>query len=324
MEYSKREERADITRKKGKVIEMKSIIETKNLTKEYKKCTALNQVNLQVNRGEIYGLVGANGAGKTTLLKILTGQIFASNGEFTLFGAHEQREQEKQRKRIGAIIETPGFYPQLTIEQNVEYYRIQRGIPGASTCENIIRLVGLWDVRKKKGKTLSLGMKQRLGLAIALLGEPELLLLDEPINGLDPSGIIEMRNLLKKINQEKNITIVISSHILSELEQLATVYGFLDKGNLLEQITAAELRNKCGTYLDISISDPTKYVTLLEKQLSHEQYRVMQDNTIRIYQMEKDIEVYSNLASQHAIGIRAMNVRENSLEDYYMNLTKGV
>lgn len=324
MEYSKREERADITRKKGKVIEMKSIIETKNLTKEYKKCTALNQVNLQVNRGEIYGLVGANGAGKTTLLKILTGQIFASNGEFTLFGAHEQREQEKQRKRIGAIIETPGFYPQLTIEQNVEYYRIQRGIPGASTCENIIRLVGLWEVRKKKGKTLSLGMKQRLGLAIALLGEPELLLLDEPINGLDPSGIIEMRNLLKKINQEKNITIVISSHILSELEQLATVYGFLDKGNLLEQITAAELRNKCGTYLDISISDPTKYVTLLEKQLSHEQYRVMQDNTIRIYQMEKDIEVYSNLASQHAIGIRAMNVRENSLEDYYMNLTKGV
>lgn len=303
---------------------MKSIIETKNLTKEYKNCTALNQVNLQVNRGEIYGLVGANGAGKTTLLKILTGQIFASNGEFTLFGAHEQREQEKQRKRIGAIIETPGFYPQLTIEQNVEYYRIQRGIPGASTCENIIRLVGLWDVRKKKGKTLSLGMKQRLGLAIALLGEPELLLLDEPINGLDPSGIIEMRNLLKKINQEKNITIVISSHILSELEQLATVYGFLDKGNLLEQITAAELRNKCGTYLDISISDPTKYVTLLEKQLSHEQYRVMQDNTIRIYQMEKDIEVYSNLASQHAIGIRAMNVRENSLEDYYMNLTKGV
>lgn len=303
---------------------MKSIIETKNLTKEYKNCTALNQVNLQVNRGEIYGLVGANGAGKTTLLKILTGQIFASNGEFTLFGAHEQREQEKQRKRIGAIIETPGFYPQLTIEQNVEYYRIQRGIPGVSTCENIIRLVGLWEVRKKKGKTLSLGMKQRLGLAIALLGEPELLLLDEPINGLDPSGIIEMRNLLKKINQEKNITIVISSHILSELEQLATVYGFLDKGNLLEQITAAELRNKCGTYLDISISDPTKYVTLLEKQLSHEQYRVMQDNTIRIYQMEKDIEVYSNLASQHAIGIRAMNVRENSLEDYYMNLTKGV
>lgn len=324
MEYSKREERADITRKKGKVIEMKSIIETKNLTKEYKNCTALNQVNLQVNRGEIYGLVGANGAGKTTLLKILTGQIFPSNGEFTLFGAHEQREQEKQRKRIGAIIETPGFYPQLTIEQNVEYYRIQRGIPGVSTCENIIRLVGLWEVRKKKGKTLSLGMKQRLGLAIALLGEPELLLLDEPINGLDPSGIIEMRNLLKKINQEKNITIVISSHILSELEQLATVYGFLDKGNLLEQITAAELRNKCGTYLDISISDPTKYVTLLEKQLSHEQYRVMQDNTIRIYQMEKDIEVYSNLASQHAIGIRAMNVRENSLEDYYMNLTKGV
>lgn len=308
--------------KKGKVIEMKSIIETKNLTKEYKSCTALNQVSLQVNRGEIYGLVGANGAGKTTLLKILTGQIFPSNGEFALFGAHEQREQEKQRKRIGAIIETPGFYPQLTIEQNVEYYRIQRGIPGASSRENILRLVGLWEVRKKKGKTLSLGMKQRLGLAIALLGEPELLLLDEPINGLDPAGIIEMRNLLKKINQEKNITIVISSHILSELEQLATVYGFLDKGKLLEQITASELHNKCGSYLDISVSDPTKYVMLLEKELAHEQYRVMQDNTIRIYDMQQDIELYSSLASQHAIGIRGMHVCENSLEDYYMNLAK--
>lgn len=315
---------ANTDKKKGMVIRMKSIIEAKNLTKTYKSCTALNQINLHVNSGEIYGLVGANGAGKTTFLKIVAGQLFPSAGEYTLFGAYEQREQERQRKRIGAIIETPVFYPQLSIEQNLEYYRIQRGIPGANSCESIIRLVGLWDVRKKKGKTLSLGMKQRLGLAIALLGEPELLLLDEPINGLDPSGIIEMRNLLKRLNQEKNITIVISSHILSELEQLATVYGFLDKGNMVEQISAKELREKCGNYLDITVSEPTKYTMLLEKQLGHEKYLVLQDHTIRIYDMQKDVEIYSTLASQHAIGIRAMNVRENSLEDYYMNLTKGV
>ncbi len=302
---------------------MENIIEAKNLTKSYKTCIALRQANLSVKRGEIYGLIGANGAGKTTFLKLVCGQIFPSEGELTLFGVHQSGELEKQRKRIGAIIEQPGFYPQLTIEQNLEYYRLQKGIPGKQIVEESLRIVGLWDVRRKKGKTLSLGMKQRLGLAIALMGEPELLLLDEPINGLDPSGIIEMRHLLKKLNQEKNMTIIISSHILGELEQLATVYGFLDKGHLLEQISSKALQDKCGNYLDITVSDAEKYTVLLEKQLQHKHYLVLEENTVRIYDMEQAVEQYSALAGENGIGIRAMSLKQNTLEDYYMSLTKG-
>lgn len=301
---------------------MENIVEAKSLTKQYRNCTALHQVSLAIKRGEIYGLVGANGAGKTTFLKMVAGQIFSSEGELVLFGAYRQKEQETQRKRMGALIEIPGFDPQLSIEQNMEYYRLQKGIPGKQIVVDTLKTVGLWDVRKKKGKTLSLGMKQRLGLAIALLGEPELLLLDEPTNGLDPAGIIEMRNLLKKLNQEKNMTIIISSHILSELEHLATVYGFLEKGKLLEQISAKALHEKCGNYLEITVSDAEKYTMLLEKQLQHTRYLVLEDGTIRIFELHQDIEKYSALASENGIGIRAMSVKQNSLEDYYMNLAK--
>lgn len=302
---------------------MENIIKAKGLTKKYPKCTALQKVNLEIKRGEIYGLVGANGAGKTTLLKILAGQIFASKGEFTLFGACEKKEQENQRKRLGALIENPGFYPQMTIEQNMEFYRLQKGVPGKQIVEDTLKTVGLWEVRNKKGKTLSLGMKQRLGLAIALLGEPELLFLDEPANGLDPAGIIEMRNLLKKLNREKNITIVISSHILSELEHLATVYGFLDKGKMLEQISAKALHEKCGDYLELKVSDAEKYTMLLEKQLQHTSYLVLEGGMVQIFDMKFDRETYSALAGENGIGILAMNMKQNSLEDYYMNLTKG-
>lgn len=302
---------------------MENIVEAKNLTKRYRSCAALQQVNLHVKRGEIYGLVGANGAGKTTFLKLLAGQIFPSEGEFTLFGAHEQREQERQRRRVGAIIEMPGFVPQLTILQNMEYYRLQKGIPGKQVIEEILRTVGLWEVRKKKGSTLSLGMKQRLGLAIALLGEPELLLLDEPINGLDPSGIIEIRMLLKKLNQEKNMTIIISSHILSELEQLATVYGFLDKGRMLEELSAKELNDKCGNYLEISVTDVEKYAVLLEKELGHMDYLVLDGGMVRIYGVEQETVVYSTLAAANGIGIMGMSLKQNNLEDYYMGIIKG-
>ncbi|MBP3352715.1 MAG: ABC transporter ATP-binding protein [Lachnospiraceae bacterium] len=302
---------------------MENIIEAKGLTKKYPKCTALQKVSLEIKRGEIYGLVGANGAGKTTLLKILAGQIFQSEGEFALFGSYEKKEQENQRKRVGALIEHPGFYLQMTIEQNMEFYRLQKGVPGQQSVEDTLKTVGLWEVRKKKGKTLSLGMMQRLGLAVALLGEPELLFLDEPANGLDPAGIIEMRNLLKKLNREKNITIVISSHILSELEHLATVYGFLDKGKMLEQISAKALHEKCGDYLELKVSDAAKYTMLLEKQLQHSSYLVLEEGMVQIFDMKCDRETYSALAGENGIGILAMNMKQNSLEDYYMNLTKG-
>lgn len=302
---------------------MKYIIETGNLTKRYGSFTALNQVNLKVGQGEIYGLVGDNGAGKTTFLKLLTGHIFPSDGEIALFGAYTQKDMEKQRKRTGAIIEQPGFYPQLTVEQNLEYCRIQKGIPGRQIVKEVRATVGLVDKSRKKGRELSLGMKQRLGLAIALMGEPELLLLDEPINGLDPSGIVEIRNLLLKLNQEKNMTIVLSSHILPELEHLATVYGFLNQGCLMEQITAEKLYEKCSHYVEIAVTDAERYTALLEKELKHTDYRVMPDHTVHILNPRQELISYSSLAGEHGIGVSRLDLRKQSLEEYYMKLKEG-
>ena len=300
-----------------------TIIKTRDLTKCFKDCKALNEINLTVSRGDIYGLIGDNGAGKTTFLKLLAGHLFPTEGEINLFGVHMERELERQRKRTGVIIEQPGFYPQLSVEQNLEYYRIQKGIPGKEIVEDILKIIGLTNMRKKKGKTLSMGMKQRLGLGIALLGEPELLILDEPINGLDPSGIIEMRNLLLRLNREKNITIIISSHILSELEQLATVYGFLDRGCLLEQISAETLHENCKNYLEMHVSDVEIYTTFLEKELHHEAYQILPDETIRIFYPTQDTEIYSRLAGAHGVGITRMELREQTLEEHYMKLKGG-
>ena len=208
---------------------MREVIKTNNLVKKYGENIVLDNISIKVNQGEIYGLVGDNGAGKTTLFRILSGQSNISDGSFELLGESSEKNIMKVRKRIGTIIENPSFYPKMTIEENLEYYRLQRGIPGKKNIDKILKEVGLLEVKKKKFNNISLGMKQRLGLALALLGEPELLILDEPINGLDPSGIIEIRNLLLKLIREKNITIIISSHILSELYIIATCFGFLSK-----------------------------------------------------------------------------------------------
>ena len=296
------------------------VIEARSVTKKYKDVTALRDVDITVKRGDIYGLIGDNGAGKTTFLKLLTGQIYTSGGELKLFGAYSEKELEQNRKRTGAIVESPGFYPKLTVEKNLEYYRIQKGIPGKNRTEEALKAVGLWDKRKKKCAALSMGMKQRLGLAIALLGEPELLILDEPINGLDPSGIIEMRNLLLRLNQEKNITIIISSHILSELEQIATVYGFLSQGWLLRELTAEQLHEHCAGYLEIKVSDPERYAALLEKEMDGVQYKVMPDLQIRIQNPQLPVEAYSGLASGYGVSIMRLEQKKKSLEEYYMEL----
>ncbi len=296
------------------------VIESRSLTKKYGDVTALRDVDITIRRGDIYGLIGDNGAGKTTFLKILTGQIFPTEGEVRLFGAYSERELEEKRRRTGAIVESPGFYPKLSVAQNLEYYRIQRGIPGKENVDHILKTVGLWDKRRKKAGTLSMGQKQRLGLGIALLGEPELLILDEPINGLDPSGIIEMRNLLLKLNREKNITIVISSHILSELEQMATIYGFLSQGWLLKEITAEELHEQCAVYLDIAVTQPEHFAALLEKRWKDISYQVLPDSTIRIKNPEMAPDAYSSLASENGIGVLKLAQKQMMLEEYYMNL----
>lgn len=296
------------------------IVKSNGLTKKYKDTLALDHANIVIPQGSIYGLVGNNGAGKTTFLKILAGHIFPTDGSFSLLGAETENDYRKVRKHCGTIIENPGFFPKMTAKQNLEYYRIQRGIPGKDTTAKALKEAGLANAVNKKFEKMSLGMKQRLGLALALMGEPELLILDEPINGLDPSGIIEIRNLLLKLNREKNITILISSHILSELENMATDYGFLSKGVLVEQITSKQLHEKCRSYLEIKITDTKKYAALLESELHCTNYKVMPNNCIHIMEAEEDVTKYSALAAKHDIGLISFDRKEINLENYYMNL----
>ena len=303
---------------------MREVIKTNNLVKKYGENIVLDNISIKVNQGEIYGLVGDNGAGKTTLFRILSGQSNISDGSFELLGESSEKNIMKVRKRIGTIIENPSFYPKMTIEENLEYYRLQRGIPGKKNIDKILKEVGLLEVKKKKFNNISLGMKQRLGLALALLGEPELLILDEPINGLDPSGIIEIRNLLLKLNREKNITIIISSHILSELYNIATCYGFLSKGKLVEELSLEQLNEKCRSYLEINVTNPKKLSVLLEEKLGYKNYKIMPNGLIHLFEKDPINEEISRLAVENGIGLKSINEKSANLENYYLSLIGGV
>lgn len=299
---------------------MKEVIKTYSLSKKYVDNNALLDVNITVNKGDIYGLVGNNGAGKTTLLRILTGQSEASSGNFELFSKSLPKDLSRERKNIGAIIESPSFYPNLTVEKNMEYYRIQRGIPGKDKVSKALKIVNLLDVKKRKFSQLSLGMKQRLGLALAIMTEPEILILDEPINGLDPSGIIEIRNLLLKLNKEKNITIIISSHILVELANIATCYGFLSKGKLVKEISAKQLNENCRSFLEIKVTNANKFAALLEQQLGYTDYKVLPGEIIQIFDSKREAIEISELAISNNIGLLKLDEKVVKLEEYYMSL----
>jgi ABC-type multidrug transport system, ATPase component len=300
------------------------ILSTKNLSKKYKNVNALSDINLELKQGEIYGLVGKNGAGKTTLLRLLTGQSYASEGVISLFEQTSQEALNKERKRIGAIIETPSFYSYMTAEQNLEYYRIQRGIPGKNCVKEALKEVRLADTGNKKFKSFSLGMKQRLGLALALMNKPEILLLDEPINGLDPFGIVEIRNLLLDLNREKNITILISSHILTELSNLVTYYGFIDRGVMIKQLSSEELSRECNKYLEVSVDKVELMTALLEKKLGCTSYRITTDNTIQLYDYMDQPAKISELAVVNGIGLNSIMVKDINLENYFIQLVGGM
>lgn len=299
---------------------MKEVIKTYKLSKSYKNCKALIDVNITVNQGDIYGLVGNNGAGKTTLLKILTGQSQLSSGNFELFSKSSEKDLSLVRKRTGVIIEIPSFYPKLTVFKNMEYYRLQRGIPGKEKIDKVLREVGLYEAKKKKFEDLSLGMKQRLGLALAMMNEPDLLILDEPINGLDPSGIIDIRNLLLKLNKEKNITILISSHILTELSNIATCYGFLNKGRLVEELSAKHLEKKCQSFLEVKVTNSKKLAALLEQKLGYKELKVISEDVIQVFDINRSPEEISELAISNKIGLMALDEKSINLESYYMSL----
>ena len=220
-------------------------------------------------------------------------------------------------------MEIPSFYPYLTARQNLEYYRIQRGIPGKNCVEEALELVNLTDTGKKKFKTFSLGMKQRLGLALALMNQPEYLLLDEPINGLDPEGIVEFRELLLRLNRERQTTILISSHILSELSALATHYGFIEKGKVLETISGADLREKCRECLELTVDDAPRAARVLEQQLGTRDYEVLPGNQLRVYAFLDDPQTVNRTLLEQGVGLISTQQKDSNLEDYFLNLIGG-
>ncbi|MDO4273999.1 MAG: ABC transporter ATP-binding protein [Eubacteriales bacterium] len=300
-----------------------SVLTVNNLTKHYKKTAVLDNVCLDIPRGAIYGLVGSNGAGKSTMMRIIAGQTSLDSGEIILFGTNPQGFNCTVRHRMGALIETPGFFQTLTAEENLEYYRLQFGVPGKERVAELLELVDLAQAKGKKFKNFSMGMKQRLGLALALLHSPEFLILDEPINGLDPEGIHQMRQLFLDINRKLNMTLLISSHILAELENVATVYGFLSHGKLVQQITAEELKKKCSTYIDLVVRDNTQMCIILEKDLGITDYQVHPDGHIHLFHAEGCEEEIVRTAVTKGIALKSISSHAVNLEDYYMNLMGG-
>jgi len=297
------------------------ICQTNDLCKNYKNFHVLENVNLSIKRGEIYGLIGENGAGKSTLIRILTGLAFKTSGIISLFGKTEYLQCE--RAKIGCTVEMPALYKDMTAEQNLEIQRVQRGIPDRKCISKTLELVGLNNTKKKKVKNFSLGMKQRLALAVALLGEPEFLILDEPVNGLDPTGIIGLRELLKKLAKENHVTILISSHILSELNQLATCYGFLHHGKLLKQITAEQLNEECRQHIKLKTDDTKRTTTILEEKLKIKSFSVYPDNFIRVYEKLEEIHNISKTLFSNGIVVEEISIQGEDLETYFENLIGG-
>lgn len=300
------------------------ILKTYNITKKYGNQVAVNNVNMTIRKGEIYGFIGQNGAGKTTLIRLITGLIHKTGGEIELLGATGENELNKSRTMVGSLIETPSFYTNMTARENLEVSRLVRNIPGKKCIDEVLELVGLKDVEKKKVKNFSLGMRQRLGIANALMGNPKLLILDEPINGLDPMGIVEIRELLKKINKEKDMTILISSHILSELSELATTYGIISNGKLIEEITAEELAEKCRQYIDLKVDDTSRAVTLLERELGISDYEVLEDKKIKVFSNLENVGEVNSILSKSGVIVQSISIKGENLEEYFMNKIGGV
>jgi ABC-2 type transport system ATP-binding protein len=299
-----------------------TVLKTKNLTKLYGGKAAVDNVSLTVEKGDIFGLIGQNGAGKTTLMRLVTSLARPDHGEIELFEQSSPAGLNAARVRMGCVVEMPALYPNLTATQNLEYYRIQHGIPDKSVVSKSLAMVSLTDTGKKKFRNFSLGMKQRLGLALAILNSPDFIILDEPINGLDPTGIIEMRDMMKRLN-EQGITILISSHILTELAQVATKYAIIHNGRLVISLTQEQLREECKRALAVTVDDVPKASVILETALNIRAYKQVGISELRIYEyLDNPAEVTFRLGQG---GVRVASIHEvgDSLEDYYMKITGG-
>ena len=300
---------------------MEYVLQTDNLTKRYKNIPALDGLTMHIPKGAIYGFVGRNGAGKTTLIRLICGLQEPSSGSFSLFGIrNDSKDIVNSRRKIGAIVETPAIYMDMTAEENLrQQYRIF-GISSYVSIPEILKLVGLENTGKKKVRQFSLGMKQRLGIAIALSGDPRLLILDEPTNGLDPQGIVEMREMILKLNRKREITVLISSHILDELSRLATHYGIIDHGQMVKELSAQELNAACRKCVRVEVSDTSVLARVLDAM--GVEYQIISDTTADVFASVNVTQLTLALAKEKC-EVLSMQERDESLENYFLSLTGG-
>lgn len=296
------------------------IIQAEKLEKQYMKQKAVKGADLTVTEGMICGLIGPNGAGKTTIMKMLGGLVIPTDGSMKLFGGSTEEELAKARSRMSFIIETPYAKEKMSARENLEKQRIQKGIPDKKRVNEVLELVGLSNTGKKPVKAFSLGMRQRLGIANALLTKPEVMILDEPTNGLDPEGIVEIRELLLKLNREEHITIVISSHILSELSLLCTDYIFINHGEIKQAISAEDLKKLCKEYYLIDTDNNSLAAAVLQDKLGITQFDVDKDGSIHLYEGLDDIRSVSKTLYENGIIPVQLSLHEANLEKYYMNM----
>lgn len=299
------------------------VLETVDLTKQYGKQFAVSELNMHVKKGEIYGLLGRNGAGKTTTIRMAMGLLQPTKGEVKLFGERLTVPTKQIFNRIGALIEAPAFYENLTAKDNLKIIADLRGTQSRDCIDRALMLVNLENETHKKVKQFSLGMKQRLGIAMALMHEPEFIILDEPTNGLDPVGIQQIRLLIQKLCAEKGTTILISSHILSEIEQMANTIGIIDHGKMIEELSMDEIRRRNRHYVKMTVSDMNKTVPLLEKELCITDFEIVSEREIKIYQIETDFEKVNRLLNQNEIGVSEISMNKGNLEEYFLRLTGG-
>lgn len=299
------------------------ILQTDQLTKSYGKFTALDHADMTVYRGDIYGLIGRNGAGKTTMMKLVARLAEPTEGSYSLFGKRGYAA-EKEKRRIGSLIENPAFFGNLTAYQNLRYYCFQKGITDLKQIDEALELVRLTDVKNKKFRKFSLGMKQRLGIAFAVLDNPDLVILDEPINGLDPIGISELRDTFRKLNQERGITLIISSHILSELHAVANRFLFIDNGRVIKEITKQELDLECSRCIIVKTDDVKKTAIILESKLNITDYQVIDTEEIRIYDENAKTDELNKAIVRGGVNISQIYESGVSLEDYFKQLVREV
>ena len=304
---------------KGDIFVEDYILETNGISKRYGSVLALDHVDLRLQRGEIYGLIGKNGAGKTTLLKILAGLARPTEGSFTIFGESPEKSK-KLRDRIGILLETPGLYPNMNAWENMKLKELTLGMNDSAYVKELLEEVGLSVKDKRPVKKYSMGMKQRLGIAMSMVGHPDLLLLDEPINGIDPQGIVEIRELIGRLSKERNISVIISSHILEEMSKIANRYGILDHGRMIDTFSHQELLRRCRERIELRTSDPVKACMVIEK-MGITEFKIMDGSLIQIYErLDGSGDIVLELAKNN-IKTLGIEVKNEALEDYYLSLT---